>query len=65
MKVYNVNGVAIDFEKALYFMDEEIKERLCNVIPLCFEQKFFPAYELAHRAKFDEEFIASQLCPAW
>lgn len=65
MKVYNVNGVTIDFEIAVNFMDDEIREHLHNTIAPCSEQKFFSAYEVAHRIRFGEEFIASQLCPAW
>lgn len=65
MRVFNTNNIAINYELALLYMDEEIKSELCKTITPCSEQKFFTAYEHKHRAKFGEDFIVSEVCAAW
>ena len=65
MKVFNQNGVKIEFDMALIFMDDEIREDIHARLSPCSEQKFFSAYEKEHRKKYGEDFIASQISPAW
>lgn len=54
MKVFNINGVEIDFNVAVEFMDYEIRESVCIEFAPCTEQDFFTAYEKAHAARFGE-----------
>ena len=56
MKVINQNGAEIDFEVAVSFMDDEIREDLNRELAPCSEQEFFSAYEKAHAEKYGEEF---------
>ena len=46
MKVINMNGTEINFEVAVAFMDDEIRESICGTVDS--EQEFFTAYEKAH-----------------
>jgi hypothetical protein len=48
-----MNGKEIDFEVAVGFMDDEIREELHNV-GFETEQEFFTAYEKAHLEKYGE-----------
>jgi len=65
MNVENINGTIIDFEAALPYMDNEIREDLHMVLAPCTDQFFFTAYEKAHEVKFGEEWILSNSNPTW
>ena len=63
MNVVNMNGAEINFESAVVFMDDEIRERICGTVET--EQEFFAAYEKAHAEKFGEEWELSKANPCW
>lgn len=54
--VINKDGKEIDFKAATPLMDDEIRNQLSLELAPCTEQKFFSAYEIAHFAKYNEEF---------
>lgn len=53
--VRNLNGQLIDYEAAVYHMDDEIREELHSELAPCTEQEFFTAYEQRHAAIFGED----------
>lgn len=63
--VTNKYGVVIDFEIAVNFMDDGIRERLYNFIAPCSEQDFFEAYCLAHECRFNEPFELAKENPVY
>ena len=65
MKVINMNGTAIDFETAVYMMDDELRESIHAELSPCTEQEFFTAYEKAHTAKYGEEWELSKANPCF
>lgn len=50
-----INGQDRDFDAAVNLMDEEICERLNDMMSPCSEQEFVDAYVKAHAEKFDGE----------
>ena len=65
-RVKNSYGVELDFEAALQFMDDEIRENLSAEMAPCSEQEFFDAYEKEHEKKFPEEpWELSKANPQW
>lgn len=46
----------IDFETAVLYMDDEIREELHSKMSPCSEQEFYDAYAREHKRKFNEEF---------
>ena len=65
MKVTNKNGTPVDFEVAVELMDDEICEALNDELAPCTDQKFFTAYEKAHKEKFNEEWELSKENPVY
>lgn len=63
--VENKNGYAVDFEEAVNYMDDELREKLHGEISPCSEQEFFSAYETEHEKKFGEELELSKRNPVW
>lgn len=63
MNVINMNGAEINFESAVVYMDDEIRESICGTVET--EQGFFTAYEKAHADKFGEEWELSKANPCW
>ena len=63
MNVINMNGAEINFESAVVFMDDEIRESICGTVET--EQEFFAAYEKAHAEKYGEEWELSKANPCW
>lgn len=63
MKVTNMNGYELDFEVAINLMDEEILRAIEGTADT--EQEFFTAYEVAHAAKYGEEWELSKANPTW
>lgn len=53
--ITNEFGVEINFDAAVNFMDDEIREMLHEEIAPCTDQEFFDAYCKAHEDRFDEE----------
>lgn len=64
MNVVNLKGAILDFDAAVQFMDDEIREEL-HGRQIDGEQEFFTAYEKAHAEKFDEEWEPSKANPVW
>lgn len=65
-KVINKNGYELDFDAALMYMDDEIKEKLNREMPYCFsDQEFFTAYEKAYEKATGEEWFLSESNPTW
>lgn len=65
MKVENMNGTKINYEAAVTFMDDEIREELHMELAPCSEQEFFSAYEKAHIEKYGEEWELSEENPCY
>lgn len=65
MKVENMNGTKINYEAAVTFMDDEIREELHMELAPCSEQEFFSAYEKAHIEKYGEEWELSKENPCY
>lgn len=63
--VINKSGVEINYEAAIVFMDDEIREALHLEMAPCTEQDFFTAYEIEHEKKFGEEWELSKENPCW
>lgn len=51
-----LNNEAVDFEEAVYLMDDEIREEVHRKMAPCSEQEFMDAYAKAHHEKYGEEF---------
>ena len=64
-KVINQHGREIDFESAVSFMNDDIREELHAKLSPCTEQEFFDAYAEAHEAKFGEEWFLAEPNPVW
>lgn len=63
MNVINMAGTEINFESAVVYMDDEIRESICGTVET--EQEFFAAYEKAHAEKFGKEWELSKANPCW
>lgn len=53
--VVNEYGVEVDFELAVMYMDDEIREEIHNELAPCTDQEFFDEYAKRHEEKFGEE----------
>lgn len=47
----------VNFDLAVNYMDDNIREELHKRIAPCEEQEFFSAYEKEHYKKFGESFV--------
>ncbi len=63
--VTNGYGVDIDFDVAVNFMDDEIREELNENLVPCTEQNFFDEYCKAHETKYDEEWELAKENPCY
>lgn len=63
MLVCNMNGVSLDYDNAVNYMDDELCEQLYDELAPCSEQQFFTAYEQAHLDKFGEVWEFSKFNP--
>lgn len=63
--ITNEFGVEINFDAAVNFMDDEIREMLHEEIAPCTDQEFFDAYCKAHEDKFDEEWELAKENPVF
>jgi hypothetical protein len=63
--VINANGYELDFESAVMYMDDDIREELHREMAPCTDQEFFTAYEKAHAEKFGEEWELSKENSTW
>jgi len=66
MKVKNRNGYELDFDTAVEFMADEIREQVHSEIkPWCTEQDFLTAYEEAHEKATGKEWFLSSENPCY
>lgn len=65
VKVTNEWGTEIDYEMAVGYMDDDIREELHSEICGCTEQEFFDAYCKAHEEKFGEPWFLAESNPTW
>jgi len=65
MKVINKSGKEIDFESAVQYMDDEIREALNSKLSPCTDQEFFTAYEKAHAVIYHCDWFLSGSNPVW
>lgn len=65
MNVKDYYGNNVNFDAAVEYMDDEIREQLHNQLTPCTEQEFFDAYAKAHAKKFNDEEFAPYYNHAW
>lgn len=65
MTVKNFWDVEIDFDNAVTYMDDDIREELHEELAPCAEQDFFDKYCEAHEAKFGEEWELAKENPCY
>jgi hypothetical protein len=65
IKVTNKNGYELDYESAVQYMNDDIREQLHNELSPCTEQEFFTAYENEHEKVYNEEWVLSASNPQW
>lgn len=65
MKVKNKNGYELDFDTAVIYMTDEIREQVHGAISPCTEQEFLSAYEEAHEKTTGEEWFLSSENPCY
>lgn len=67
--VVNEYGVEVDFEVAVMYMDDEIREEIHkeihNELAPCTDQEFFDEYAKRHEEKFDEEWEMAKENPCY
>lgn len=61
-KMVIVENGMVDFEDAVFFMDDEIREELHAEMAPCTDQEFFDAYCEKHAEKYDEDFVEAHCC---
>jgi len=65
VKVTNANGYEMDYDAAVSYMDDDIREDLHSHFQGETEQEFLTAYEAAHEAQFGEPWFLSAAHPIW
>lgn len=65
VQVINASGTEIDYEVAVMYMDDDIREELHIELAPCTEQEFFTAYEQAHERAFGDEWELSKSNPCY
>jgi DNA-binding XRE family transcriptional regulator len=63
--VTNKNGTEVNYNVAIFFMDDEIAERIRLKNPDISEQALFAAYEQEHINVYGEEWGFSKVKPEW
>ena len=63
--VVNEYGVEVDFEVAVMYMDDEIREEIHNELAPCTDQEFFNEYAKRHEEKFGEEWEMAKENPCY
>lgn len=64
-KVYNQHGTEMEFNQAVNYMDQEIREKVHRDYAPCEESTFFSAYEKYHEIYLGEEWELSKKNPVW
>lgn len=55
--VKNQNGKEVDFEIAVFYMDDDLREQVHAELAPCGEQEFFDRYTELHQQKFGEDYL--------
>jgi len=63
--VTNKSGHKVDFDAAVEYMDEDLREKIHSKLSPCTEQEFFTAYEKAHADLFGCDWFLSECNPTW
>ena len=63
--VKNEWGYEIEYEVAVSYMDEELREKLHSDLSPCFNQTFFDIYAIHHKEKFGEEWECAKKNPVF
>ena len=63
--VVNEYGVEVDFEAAVMYMDDDIREEIHNELAPCTEQEFFDEYSKRHVGKFGEAWEMAKENPCY
>lgn len=63
MLVRNLNGVLLDYDNAVNYMDDELCVILHDELAPCSEQEFFTAYEQEYLANTGEFWELSKINP--
>lgn len=63
IKVTNEWGTEFDYEVAINFMEDELREKLHMRLAPCTEQEFFDAYAKAYEKKYGEKWVLSSPNP--
>ena len=58
--VLNESGAEVDFEKALDYMEDNLKEEIQKRMPYCSAQQLFSAYEEAHRERYGKWWLSNE-----
>lgn len=59
-RVLNENGAEVDFEKALDYMEDGLKEEVYKGISPYNAQQFFSAYEQAHKERYGRWWVSDE-----
>lgn len=63
IKVTNEYGEEINYDVAVDFMEDELREKLHMELAPCTEQEFFNAYAKAYEEKYGEEWFLTEPNP--
>ncbi len=63
--VVNSFGVKFDFDVAVNYMDDDLRNELAAELAPCTDQEFFDAYEKAHQEKFGEVWVLGEANPVY
>lgn len=63
--VTNQYGIEIDFDVAVPLMDDEIREKLNELIAPCTDQEFFDSYCAEHEIKYGCEWVLDTENPVY
>lgn len=55
--VYDRNGIELDFEQVVYWMEEELRELAQRLFLPCPDQQFFDKYCILHKWFYKSRFI--------
>lgn len=64
-KVVNEFGIEVDYDLAVSYMDDDLREEIHRDLAPCTDQEFFDEYAARHEKKFSETWIAAEENPTW
>ena len=63
--VVNEYGVSIDYDVAVSFMDDDLREQIHGELAPCTDQEFFNEYAKRHEEKFGEAWELAKENPCY